>query len=80
MLYAMPRIAALRSAGAGAALVEPFYLRLLALARVGRLRLRCAILKIFFLQHPRNYCLGVGDDVRAVLLYTSLGRHLAYMF
>lgn len=60
--------------------LERHFLYALLLARAALLRVECHAFKLFFVQHARNYCLGLVDYLGFVLLYTTLGQHLAYVF
>lgn len=71
----------LAGSGVSAALaLERHFLYMLLLARAAVLRLECHAFKLFFVQHPRNYCLGMMDYLGFTVLYTTLGQHLSYVF
>ena len=72
--------AAARSAVVPAQSLERHLLYVLLLARATALRVECHAFKLFFVQHARNYCLGLLDYLGFVLLYTTLGQHLSYVF
>jgi hypothetical protein len=59
---------------------ERHFMYVLMLARAATLRMECHAFKLFFVQHARNYCLGLLDYLGFVLLYTTLGQHLSYVF
>lgn len=75
---------AVRPAGRKAAIVpgalERHFLYMLMVVRAAVLRLECHAFKLFFVQHARNYCLGMIDYLGFVILYTTLGQHLSYVF
>lgn len=60
--------------------LERHFLYMLLLAQAAVLRVECHAFKLFFVQHARNYCLGLVDYLGFVLLYTTLGQHLSYVF
>lgn len=60
--------------------LERHLLYLLMLARAAVLRLDCHTFKLFFVQHARNYCLGMLDYMGFTVIYTTLGQHLSYVF
>lgn len=78
------RVSALVPSVRGASVVsqamERHFVYMLLLARAAVLRVECHAFKLFFVQHPRNYCLGLLDYLGFVLLYTTLGQHLSYVF
>jgi hypothetical protein len=78
-----PLVAAPRGSGrawVGSQVLERHLLYSLMLARAATLRVECHAFKLFFVQHARNYCLGLLDYLGFVLLYTTLGQHLSYVF
>lgn len=83
--YTRERRPALVGPAAGQAAAVPHALErhllyLLMLARAAVLRLECHAFKLFFVQHARNYCLGMLDYMGFVIIYTTLGQHLSYVF
>jgi hypothetical protein len=60
--------------------LERHFLYALLLARATVLQVECHAFKLFFVQHARNHCLGLVDYLGFVLLYTTLGQHLSYVF
>lgn len=72
--------AAVRRAASVSNALERHLLYLLMLARATALRLECHAFKLFFVQHARNYCLGMLDYMGFVIIYTTLGQHLSYVF
>jgi hypothetical protein len=60
--------------------LERDLLYVLMVGRATVLRLEYHSFKLFFVQHARNYCLGMLDYMDFVLLYTTLGQHLSYVF
>jgi hypothetical protein len=61
-------------------ILERHLLYMLMLVRAALLRLECHAFKLFFVQHARNYCLGMLDYTGFVIIYTTLGQHLSYVF
>lgn len=60
--------------------LERHLLYMLMFVRALVLRLEYHSFKLFFVQHARNYCLGMMDYMGFALIYTTLGQHLSYVF